>query len=258
MRAHENIISIQQQHLHSPLNNQQSARQSKMHMPVDPQFPTTENGNKCIGNRITKLNIHETAFVKDVDTDRENLLNYFNRPYLDVSQMCETELYLHEAMNSRILLLDGAMGTTIQKYKFKEEHFRIHGERFESHKHSLKGNNDLLLLTQPKTIEEIHYQYLRSGSDIIETNTFSATAISQADYETSSLAYEINVEAAKLAIDLEACQRVEREDKANNVEPFCRRFVAGAIGPLNKTLSISPSMEDPGFRDTTWDARVSA
>ena len=220
--------------------------------PIQDEWPYGKNDTRRTYKK--KYNYQSKEDEKEDEKESDGLMDYFNRPYFDLSKMSETELYLHEAMNKRILLLDGAMGTTIQKYKFEEEHFR--GKRFESHKHSLKGNNDLLVLTQPSIIEEIHYQYLRSGSDIIETNTFNATAISQADYETSDLAYEINVEAAKLA--KKACKRVESEDKENNVVPFRRRLVAGAMGPLNKTLSISPSVEDPGFRDTTWQECVKA
>jgi 5-methyltetrahydrofolate--homocysteine methyltransferase len=142
----------------------------------------------------------------------------------------------------RILVLDGAMGTMIQGLEYDEAAFR--GERFRDFHRDLRGNNDLLILTQPKAIEDIHAEYLRAGADIVATNTFSSTSIAQADYELSSFAYELNLEGARLA--RAAAQRVIAEDG----KP---RFVAGAIGPTNRTASISPDVSNPGFRAVTFD-----
>src|SRR5216110_395376 len=142
----------------------------------------------------------------------------------------------------RILVLDGAMGTMIQGLQYDETAFR--GERFRDFHRDLRGNNDLLILTQPKAIEDIHAEYLRAGADIVATNTFSSTSIAQADYELSSFAYELNLEGAKLAGA--AATRVSAEDG----KP---RFVAGAIGPTNRTASISPDVSNPGFRAVSFD-----
>src|SRR5580693_2607955 len=142
----------------------------------------------------------------------------------------------------RILVLDGAMGTMIQALQYDEAHFR--GERFKDFHRDLRGNNDLLILTQPKAIEDIHADYLRAGADIVATNTFSSTAIAQADYDLSGLAYEMNREGARLARN--AAARVSAEDGK-------LRFVAGAIGPTNRTASISPDVSSPGFRTVTFD-----
>jgi 5-methyltetrahydrofolate--homocysteine methyltransferase len=155
---------------------------------------------------------------------------------------------LQSLLRNRILILDGAMGTMIQRHQLEEKDFR--GERFQDHKHDLKGNNDLLCLTQPAIIKGIHKQYLEAGADIIETNTFNSTSLSQEDYQTQHLAYELNVAAARLA--KEAC------DEYTAQNPAKPRFVAGAIGPLSKTLSLSPDVNDPGFRATTWDEVVKA
>src|SRR3569623_2801451 len=149
---------------------------------------------------------------------------------------------LLNAARERILVLDGAMGTMIQNLQLDEAAFR--GERFKNFHRDLRGNNDLLILTQPKAIENIHAQYLRAGADIVATNTFSSTSIAQADYEMSDLAYELNREGAKLA--RAACTRVSAEDG----KP---RFVAGAIGPTNRTASISPDVANPGYRAVTFD-----
>lgn len=146
-------------------------------------------------------------------------------------------------LSKRILVLDGAMGTMIQRYKFTEEDFR--GERFKDHPSDLKGNNDLLVLTQPNAIKDIHRKYLEAGSDIIETNTFNGTSISQADYHTENIVYELNFEAARLA--------KEAADEFTKLTPEKPRFVAGALGPTNKTLSLSPDVNDPGFRAITFD-----
>lgn len=150
---------------------------------------------------------------------------------------------LKNILSKRILVLDGAMGTMIQRYKFTEEDFR--GERFKDHPSDLKGNNDLLVLTQPNAIKDIHRKYLEAGSDIIETNTFNGTSISQADYHTENIVYELNFEAARLA--------KEAADEFTKLTPEKPRFVAGALGPTNKTLSLSPDVNDPGFRAITFD-----
>ncbi|MDP3442677.1 MAG: homocysteine S-methyltransferase family protein, partial [Ignavibacteria bacterium] len=150
---------------------------------------------------------------------------------------------LRDLLKSRILVLDGSMGVFIQQYKLSEEQFR--GERFKDHRVELKGNNDLLVLTQPQIITAIHRSYLEAGSDIIETNTFNSTSISQADYQTEKYVYEINYEAARLA--------KEEADKFTEADPSKPRFVAGALGPTNKTLSMSPQVEDPGFRAVSFD-----
>ncbi|MGA9213221.1 homocysteine S-methyltransferase family protein [Kaistella sp.] len=150
---------------------------------------------------------------------------------------------LYKALSERILILDGAMGTMLQRYKFEEEDYR--GERFKNWEHSLKGNNDLLSLTQPQAIEEVHRKYLEAGADIIETNTFSGTTIAMADYHMEELVYELNYESAKIA------RKVCDELTAKNPEK--PRFVAGSIGPTNKTASLSPDVNDPGFRAITFD-----
>jgi 5-methyltetrahydrofolate--homocysteine methyltransferase len=146
------------------------------------------------------------------------------------------------AAKERILVLDGAMGTEIQDRKFSEEDFR--GTRFADWKHDLKGNNDLLILTQPDAVRAIHLDYFLAGADMVETNTFSSTTIAQADYHMESLAYELNVEGARLA--REAAAEAQKRDGR-------RRFVAGAIGPTNRTLSISPDVNNPGYRAVTFD-----
>jgi len=155
---------------------------------------------------------------------------------------------IREILKNRILVLDGAMGTMIQRYNLEEEDFRKGW--FEDHDSSLKGNNDLLVLTRPDVIKEIHAEYLEAGADIIETNTFSGTTIAQADYNLEKAAYDINYQGAKIA--REVCD----EFTARN--PKKPRFVAGSIGPTNVTLSISPDVNDPGFRSTTFDAMVKA
>ncbi len=152
------------------------------------------------------------------------------------------ESTLRALARERILVLDGAMGTMIQDLQLDEAAFR--GERFKDFHRDLRGNNDLLILTQPKAIEEIHAQYLRAGADIVATNTFSSTSIAQADYDLSAIAYELNLEGAKLA--KAAAVRVAKEDG----KP---RFVAGALGPTNRTASISPDVSNPGFRAVTFD-----
>ena len=153
---------------------------------------------------------------------------------------------LEQALSQRILILDGAMGTMIQRHKLEEADYR--GERFADWHTDVKGNNDLLVLTQPEIIFNIHSQYLEAGADIIETNTFNATTISMADYEMQSLAKEINIEAAKLA--KKACEKYATPDKP--------RFVAGVLGPTSRTASISPDVNDPGFRNVHFDELVEA
>ncbi len=155
---------------------------------------------------------------------------------------------LKREAKQRILILDGAMGTMIQRYKLDEAGYR--GTRFKGFSRDLKGNNDLLVLTQPKIIREIHNAYLEAGADIIETNTFNAQAISQADYGLEDVAYEINVAAAKIAR--------EAADAWTEKTPEKPRFVAGAIGPTNRTASISPDVNNPGFRNVSFDALVDA
>ncbi|MFO0324958.1 MAG: methionine synthase [Burkholderiales bacterium] len=150
---------------------------------------------------------------------------------------------LLDALSQRILLLDGAMGTMIQRYKLSEAEYR--GARFADWKSDLRGNNDLLTLTKPEVIREIHGQYLEAGADVLETNTFNSTSISMADYHMESLAYELNVEGARLARSV--------ADKFSAQTPSKPRFVAGVLGPLNRTLSLSPDVNDPGFRAVNFD-----
>ncbi|HEX4877358.1 MAG TPA: homocysteine S-methyltransferase family protein [Chitinophagaceae bacterium] len=150
---------------------------------------------------------------------------------------------IHDCLKERILVIDGAMGTMIQRHKLAEADYR--GERFTNWHCDVKGNNDLLNITQPEIIIGIHRQYLEAGADIIETNTFSSTTIAMADYGMESLAYELNVAAAKCA--KEAISRSGKE-----------AFVAGAIGPLNKTLSLSPDVNNPGYRAVSFDEVVQA
>lgn len=150
---------------------------------------------------------------------------------------------IYEAITNRILVLDGAMGTMLQGYSFSEKDFR--GDRFQNHPIPLQGNNDLLSLTQPQAIREIHEAYLEAGADILETNTFSSTSIAMADYQMEDLVYELNYESARIA--KEACQKFTQKD------PSKPRFVAGSIGPTNKTASMSPDVNDPGFRAITFD-----
>ena len=156
---------------------------------------------------------------------------------------------IQECLNERILIIDGAMGTMIQRYKLEEKDFR--GERFEDWHKDVKGNNDLLSITQPQIIEAIHQEYLKAGADIIETNTFSSTSIAQADYDMQSLAYELNVAAAK-------CARNAVDKFLAETNSESEKFIAGAIGPLNKTLSLSPDVNNPGFRTVTFDEVASA
>lgn len=155
---------------------------------------------------------------------------------------------IQEILEKRILVLDGAMGTMIQRHKLEEDDFRKGW--FENHHKSLKGNNDLLSLTRPEIIEDIHRQYFEAGADIAETNTFSGTTVAQADYDLEDFVYEINYHSAKIA------RKVADEFTALN--PDKPRFVAGSIGPTNRTASISPDVNDPGFRGITFDELVTA
>jgi 5-methyltetrahydrofolate--homocysteine methyltransferase len=155
---------------------------------------------------------------------------------------------IQEILNKRILVLDGAMGTMIQRYTLDEDDFR--GDRFTDHPSPLKGNNDLLSITRPDIIKTIHREYLEAGSDIIETNTFSSTSIAQADYHLEHLAYELNFESARIAREV--------ADEFTILNPDKPRFVAGALGPTNKTASISPNVNDPGYRAITFDELVVA
>ncbi|WP_294823108.1 homocysteine S-methyltransferase family protein [uncultured Flavobacterium sp.] len=146
---------------------------------------------------------------------------------------------IQQAIRERILVLDGAMGTMLQRHNFSEEDFR--GERFKDFPHPLKGNNDLLSLTQPEAVKDVHRQYFAAGADIVETNTFSGTTIGMADYHMEHLVYELNYESAKIAREA-ADEFTDRP-----------RFVAGSIGPTNRTASMSPDVNDPGFRAVTFD-----
>jgi 5-methyltetrahydrofolate--homocysteine methyltransferase len=150
---------------------------------------------------------------------------------------------IYQEIQQRILVLDGAMGTMLQAYKFTEEDFR--GERFKDFPIPLQGNNDLLSITQPEAIKEIHAKYFEAGADIVETNTFSGTTIAMADYQMEDLVYELNYQSAKIAKEV----AVEFTAK----EPNKPRFVAGSIGPTNRTASMSPDVNDPGYRAVTFD-----
>lgn len=150
---------------------------------------------------------------------------------------------IEELLSQKILILDGAMGTMLQEYKFTEEDFR--GDRFKDWPTSLRGNNDLLSLTQPVAIAEIHRKYFLAGADIVETNTFSGTTIAMADYQMEELVYELNFESARIA------KKVAEELTLENPEK--PRFVAGAIGPTNKTASMSPDVNDPGYRAISFE-----
>jgi 5-methyltetrahydrofolate--homocysteine methyltransferase len=155
---------------------------------------------------------------------------------------------IYQLLNERIVIIDGAMGTMIQKHKLSEEDYR--GEKFANYEHSLKGNNDLLVITQPQIIKEIHKDFLKAGADILETNTFNANSISMGDYHMQKWVVELNVEAVKLAI-------AAREEYT---QEFGERpiFIAGAIGPTNKTASLSPDVNNPGYRGVTFDELVKA
>ncbi|TAF47674.1 MAG: methionine synthase, partial [Sphingobacteriales bacterium] len=150
---------------------------------------------------------------------------------------------IKQELQKRILIIDGAMGTMIQRYNLSEADFR--GERFKNHPSDVKGNNDLLNITRPDVIKAIHLEYLAAGADIIETNTFSTQRISMADYGMEDLSYELSYEGARIAR--------EAVDEYNLLTPNQARFVAGAVGPTNRTLSISPNVNDPGFRAISFE-----
>jgi 5-methyltetrahydrofolate--homocysteine methyltransferase len=155
---------------------------------------------------------------------------------------------IEEILKERIMVLDGAMGTMIQRHKLEEIDFR--GDKLKDHPHPLKGNNDLLSITRPDIIKDIHRQYFEAGADIVETNTFGSTTVAQADYHLEFLVYEINFQAAKIA------KEVAAEFTAK--EPHKPRFVAGSMGPTTKLASMSPDVNNPGFRAITFDQLVVA
>ena len=155
---------------------------------------------------------------------------------------------IEDLLKERVLVLDGAMGTMIQRHTLEEEDFR--GERFKDHHKPLKGNNDLLSITRPDIIKDIHEQYFQAGADIVETNTFSGTTIAQADYDLQEAVYDINYQSAKIA--KEAALAFTQK------EPNKPRFVAGSMGPTNRTASLSPDVNDPGYRAVTFDDLVIA
>jgi len=155
---------------------------------------------------------------------------------------------LQETMSHRIMIIDGAMGTMIQLYKLGEEEYR--GERFKDYHRSVKGNNDLLVLTQPKIVADIHQEFLEAGADIIETNTFNSNSISMVDYGMENLVYELNFEAAKIARSV--------ADEMTLKTPEKPRYVAGAFGPTNRTASLSPDVNNPGYRAINFQELVNA
>ncbi|WPP53678.1 homocysteine S-methyltransferase family protein [Catalinimonas niigatensis] len=155
---------------------------------------------------------------------------------------------LYHSLNERILILDGAMGTMIQGYKLEEKDFR--NDALKDHSHPLKGNNDLLSITRPDVIREIHAIYFEAGADIAETNTFSSTSIAQADYGLEHLVFDLNYQSAKIAREV--------ADEFTAREPHKPRFVAGSLGPTNRTASLSPDVNDPGYRAITFDQLVEA
>ncbi len=150
---------------------------------------------------------------------------------------------IYQEIQKRILVLDGAMGTMLQQYKFTEEDFR--GERFKDYPTLLKGNNDLLSITQPEAVKEVHRKYFEAGADIVQTNTFSGTTIAMADYQMEGLVSELNFQSAKIAREV--------ADEITTKEPHKPRFVAGSMGPTNRTASMSPDVNDPGYRAVTFD-----
>ena len=160
---------------------------------------------------------------------------------------------IRDLLKKQILIIDGAMGTMIQQHKLSEEDYR--GERFADWHTDVKGNNDLLSLTQPDIVTGIHKEYLAAGANILETNTFSSTTIAQADYDMQAFAYEMNVASATCARKAIELFEAEEAEKGNPPQPH---FVAGAIGPLNKTLSLSPDVNNPGYRAVTFDEVAAA
>ncbi len=159
---------------------------------------------------------------------------------------------IQDALKERILIIDGAMGTMIQRYKLSEEDYR--GTRFADYPSDLKGNNDLLSITRPEIIKAIHLEYLEAGADIIETNTFNAQAISLADYNMSEIAYELNIAAVNCAKEAVKSFLEKHPERADQAGPF----IAGAIGPMNKTLSLSPDVNNPGYRSVSFDEVANA
>ena len=155
---------------------------------------------------------------------------------------------IQDILKERILIIDGAMGTMIQRHTLTEADFR--GEKFKDHGYPLKGNNDILSITRPDIIQDIHRQYLDAGADIVETNTFSGTTIAQADYHLEEFVYELNFQSAKIAKEV--------ADEFTKKEPHKPRFVAGAMGPTNKTASLSPEVNNPGFRAVDFDQLATA
>jgi 5-methyltetrahydrofolate--homocysteine methyltransferase len=155
---------------------------------------------------------------------------------------------IEDILKQRILVIDGAMGTMIQRHNLTEDDFR--GERFKNHPHTLKGNNDILSITRPDIIKDIHRQYFAAGADIAETNTFSGTTIAQADYHLEDAVYDLNFQSAKIAKEV--------AEEFTKREPDKPRFVAGAMGPTNKTASLSPDVNNPGYRAITFDQLVTA
>ena len=151
---------------------------------------------------------------------------------------------LEKLLSERIIVLDGALGTSVQALKLKEIDFR--GEKFKDWTQELKGNNDLLSITQPKLIQSIHRSFLDAGADIIETNSFNSTSISMADYKMEEFAYELNFSSAKIAREV--------ADEKEKLDSSDFRYVAGVLGPTNRTASISPDVNDPGFRNISFDA----
>ena len=171
-----------------------------------------------------------------------------NPPFFHSRTLLRTMENIQQIIQKRILILDGAMGTMIQRYSLTEEDFRLNW--FEHHSSPLKGNNDLLSLTRPDIIREIHTAYLEAGADILETNTFSGTTIAQADYGLEKFVYDINYHGAKIAREV--------ADEFTLKNPNKPRFVAGSIGPTNRTASLSPDVNDPGFRAVSYDDLVVA
>ena len=206
--------------------------------PAAPAFVATPKQNVCTTDKIAPKPASELPPVPKY------------AKWVDPVKPTATFDVINKIMKERIMVIDGAMGTAVQKYKLSEEDFR--GERFKNHTHDLKGNNDVLVITRPDVIEEIHMKYLEAGADIIETNTFNSTMISQLDYELDQkdVVYDLNKTAAQLA--KKCCVAMTKKD------PSKPRFAAGAVGPTNKTLSVSPSVENPAFRGCTYDEIVQA
>jgi 5-methyltetrahydrofolate--homocysteine methyltransferase len=198
------------------------------------KFVTSLTDSARIAPLLTQ---HTLVFAQQLEPARQTDHNMRKHPSFQL---------LRQALSERILILDGAMGTMIQQEKLQEADFR--GERFVDHPSDLGGNNDLLTVTRPDVISRIHLAYLHAGADIVETNTFNSTAVSQSDYGLQALVHELNYEGARLA---RACC-----DQVNALQPDKPRFVAGVIGPTSRTASLSPDVNDPGFRNTSFDALV--